>query len=287
MALLVAGASGQLGRAVLDYLLEHHAGAKVIATTRDPQKLASYAARGVDVRKGDFEDAASLPAAFAGASRALIITVDRLDGRFPLHKNAIEAAIAAGVKHIVVPSIVQQGRDTVPLEREYRLTEEEVVKHADAGRVTYTFVRSSWWIDSVAAQLKGAVASGKAVFAAGDGKAAFVSRLDAAAAGAEALAANSSTNAVYEVTGPEALSFGDVARIVSDATGKTVEYVPVTAEQKIAALSAFLPPVVAQLLAAFDVAIGNGEFAKVGDGVQRLTGRAATPIKAVLPALLA
>ena len=100
--ILVAGASGRLGQLVLDELL--HAGVRdIIATTRTPEKLGAYAALGVDVRPGDFNDPETLKKAFQGADRLLLISTDDLFSgkRIQQHQNAIDAAKRAGVRHIL------------------------------------------------------------------------------------------------------------------------------------------------------------------------------------------
>src|SRR5436190_8513588 len=112
--LLVTGASGQLGRRVVELLLEKGA-SSIIATTRTPEKLADFAARGVVVRPADFDDPDSLARAFAGAERLLMISAQIFDlegTRLRQHLNAVRAAGAAGVKHAIYTSLVNPGSES-------------------------------------------------------------------------------------------------------------------------------------------------------------------------------
>ena len=106
MSVIVTGAAGHIGRLVAEQLLTRLPSEKLVLVTRRPEALREFAARGVDVRYGDFDDAASLPGAFAGGDRMLLISTDAVGRRVRQHRAAIDAAATAGVRHVVFTSIV-------------------------------------------------------------------------------------------------------------------------------------------------------------------------------------
>ncbi|MEO5728244.1 MAG: NAD(P)H-binding protein, partial [Byssovorax sp.] len=140
--LLVTGASGQLGRRVVELLLEAKAGT-VVAATRDPAKLADLAARGVLVRKADFDDEGSLAEAFAGVDRLLLISTDSLvrpGHRLAQHQAAVRAAVSAGVGHIVYTSFTNPGVESpITVAPDHRLTEEAIA----ATKLGFTILRNN------------------------------------------------------------------------------------------------------------------------------------------------
>src|SRR4051794_23190970 len=158
--LLVTGASGQLGRRVVELLLDAKAGT-VIAATRDPAKVADLAARGAVVRKADFEDEASLAEAFAGVDRLLLVSTDAVDRpgrRIAQHEAAVRAAVRAGVKHIVYTSMPNPGVDSpVSIAVDHRKTEEAIT----ATSLGFTILRNNLYTDLLLQSLPRAVATGQ------------------------------------------------------------------------------------------------------------------------------
>ena len=111
---LVTGASGHLGRRVVELLLETYDG-RIIAATRTPEKLPEFSQRGVIVRYADFEDPASLLKAFQGVDRLLLVSTDAVDvpgRRINQHRNAVKVAEQAGVRHVAYTSLVNPGPDS-------------------------------------------------------------------------------------------------------------------------------------------------------------------------------
>lgn len=281
---LVTGASGQLGRRVLQLLLDRRAG-RVIATTRHPSALADFAARGVDVREASFDDPASLPRAFAGADRALLISTDALDRpgrRFEQHEAAIAALVSAGVKHVAYTSFVNPRPDSAVLVSEdHRRTEASL---ADT-TLGHTFLRNNLYTDFLPMSLASAVKSGQLVDAKGEGKISYVTREDCAQIAAAALADGFDGRRALAVTGPEAIGGAELAALVSELSGKTITHVSVPAEALVQGMvSHGLPEPVARVLASFDVGAQRGEMSVVDDAVLRLTARRPQSVREYLQA---
>jgi NAD(P)H dehydrogenase (quinone) len=271
--LLVTGASGHLGRRVVELLLEANAGT-IVAATRSPEKLAEFASRGVIVRKADFDDPASLEAAFQGVDRLLLISTDALDApghRLQQHRNAVAAAEKAGVGHVVYTSLVNPGPDSpVLLAPDHQGTEDAL----SASGLGWTVLRENIYADTLLGSLGGAVQMGRLFNAIGDGRAAYITREDCARACAAALDSTFTGRRTLDITGPEAVSQADLARIASELSGQTVEYVPLEANVQVQNLvKVGLPEPIAELLVSFDTGIAQGQFSAVSSTVEDLTGR--------------
>lgn len=279
---IVTGASGQLGRLVVDQLLQAGAG-PIIAVTRNPEKLADLRNKGVDVRKGDFKDPASLGPAFAGGKRILIISTDDLERgkRLPAHSNAVAAAKAAGVGHIVYTSFVGPVPES-PIGFAY--DHQETEKLIAGTGLDYTILRNNFYTDLLLMNGPQSIAMGKHFAAAADGKTGYVTRADCARAAAAALTQESGKKTLT-ITGPEALSQADVAAILSEIAGKTIPYVPLPPADLVRAmvqkgLSEFL----ARVFVSFDEAMAQGYMNIVTDDLKTLTGRPGQSVRDFLTA---
>lgn len=272
--LLVTGASGQLGRSVIRHLLETEkvAPSDIVAASRDTAKLADLAAKGVEVRAADFDDPASLEQAFAGIDRLLVISTDALAVpglRLKQHKAAVDAAVKAGVGHIVYTSMPNPDKSLVSFAPDH-LGTEAAIKASGLG---YTIVRNAWYLDNYLHAMPHNLASGQWFTAHGTGKVANISREDCARADAAALARPGSENATYTVTGAESLTADEIAAIVSSASGKPLAVVHVTPEQlKQGIESAGMPDFVAAMLASSEANVAAGNFELVTGDFEKLTG---------------
>lgn len=280
--LFVTGASGQLGGLILDELAKSGTKDRIIAGSRTPEKARIPA--GIESRKIDFDDAASLDAAFAGVDRLLIVSTDALDEpgkRARQHKAAVEAAKRAGVKHVVYTSAPKVDDSPLVLAPDHKATEEALA----ASGLGYTVLRHNWYTQLLLASLPGAMKSGQLFSAAGTGRTAYVTREDCAAADAAALLSDFEGKRVLELTGPEALTVDDVARLASEVTGKPVAVVQVSEDQFAqGAIAAGLPEFVARFFAAVETNVKDGALDVVSDEFEKLTGRKPTSVKAFLEA---
>lgn len=285
--LLVTGASGHLGRRVVELLLSDPKtkNRKLVAVTRTPEKLSELAARGVDVRAGDFDQPTTLESAFAGVARALIVSTDALDRpgrRLGQQLSAIATAKAAGVKHIVYTSLSNPDPSSrITIAPDHWGTETAL---RDSG-LGYTVLRNNMYTDHLLMGLPHAVSVGKLVNSHGSGRVSYVTREDCAEAAAAALSEPFDGRCVLDITGPAAVTQSELAGILSEVTGKRVEYVAVSAETATQNLQAAgLPLPIAQLLVSFEVASLSGQLAVTSSAVRTLTGKPAQGVAEFLNA---
>ncbi|MDX3773689.1 SDR family oxidoreductase [Chromatiaceae bacterium AAb-1] len=273
--LVVTGASGHLGRKVVEYLLNtlHVAPENIIALSRKPENLADFAAVGVQVRAADFDDTGSLAQAFAGGKRLLLISTDTLDmpgKRLQQHLNAVAVAGQSDIQHIVYTSMPKPETSVLLFAGDHLNTEKAV----QASGKSWTILRNNWYFENLFLSLGHMLESGHWYSAAGDGKVAHIARNDLAYAAAVALAANDVTSKTYTLTGTEAFTETEIAKLVSDVAGKAITVVSLTDEQKIAGLKqAGLPDHLAAVLASFDSNTRSGGVADITDDFYQLTGR--------------
>jgi NAD(P)H dehydrogenase (quinone) len=284
--LLVTGASGQFGRLVIKHLIESQgvAPASIVATSRDAAKLADLAARGVRTVAADYENPASLEAAFKGADRVLIVSSDVLDGtdrRLRQHRAAVAAAKAAGVGHILYTSMPQPDDSLVTFAGDHLGTEEAI----KATGIGYTILRNTWYMENLFGSIPGALKSGAWYTAAGDGKVSHASREDLARAAAAALASDDASNKIYTLTGSQDLTASEIAALVSEISGKKIEVVHVPDEGLVQGMIAGgVPAFIAPIFASFDTNTRAGKLPGVTDSIKTLTGKAPVTLKSFLEA---
>ncbi|GAA4112994.1 SDR family oxidoreductase [Nocardioides fonticola] len=276
----VTGASGQLGRLVADRLLASTDPASVVLLSRDPSRLASYAEQGAQVREADFDRPETLPAAFAGVDRLLLISTDVIGARVAGQVAAIEAAKAAGVGHIAYTSVPEpvpaNPAGVVP---DHAATEEAL----RASGVAWTMLRNNLYADMQDGVLAQGAATGTIVTNAGEGATAYVTRADCAAVAVGVLLGEGHEGRAYDVTGPRAWTAADLAALAAERSGRAVEVVTVDDEAYTAGLvGAGVPDVIAPLLTSFGAAARGGYLATVTDVVAEVGGVTPTPLEAAI-----
>ena len=250
--LLVTGAGGHLGRAVVEELLRRGA-THVVATSRTPDKLAPLKARGVETRAADFERPDTLQSAFAGVDRLVLVSTDALETpgqRLAQHRAAVAAAVASGVRHVVYTSApAPHPTAASSLIDDHFWTEAALF----AAPFTWTILRNGLYMEVLLMGAEQAVKSGQLFSATGGRGRAYVAREDCARAVAGALAGAEGSE-ILDVTGPAALTQDEVAAMLSEVTGRPVVHVDVPAAGLAEGLShAGLPPHLVKVLVDFDV----------------------------------
>jgi len=264
--IIISGASGQLGGLVVKELLARGVPPQnLILVSRTPETLDEYKKLGAATRFGDFAKPESLPAAYAGGTKMLLISIGGGAGPRPdAHKRAIDAAVAAGVKQIAYTSYVAISHgETTGLASDHYQTE-EIIKKSGA---TWTMLRNSIYSDGLVQQGAKMVADGKVAVPATDGRIGYVTREDCAAAAAAVLSSPGHENKAYDITGPDLVGLREIAAAASAVTGKPIEVITADANAP-AARRGFGGPA---------IAVTSGDVAK-------LTGRPATSVRALFEA---
>lgn len=274
--IVITGASGQLGRLVIEQLLGKVPAASIVAAVRSPDKAADLAALGVQVRKADYAQPATLDSAFAGAEKILLISSSEIGQRFAQHQAVINAAKGAGVKLLAYTSVLRADTSLLGLAAEHRQTEVALA----ASGVPAVVLRNGWYHENYTAGIQSDLAHGAHFGCAGDGRISSAARADYAAAAVAVLTANDDqAGKVYELAGDASYTLSEFAAEVADQAGKPVVYTDLPeAEYKAALLNAGLPEFIAELLANSDAAAAKGALFDDGHQLSKLIGRGTTPL---------
>jgi NAD(P)H dehydrogenase (quinone) len=215
----ITGANGRLGRAVAQALAERGLADEVVLITRDPGLVADLAELGFTVRGADFADSASLQRALEGVEDLLLISATGpARERIPLHRNAIDALVGAGVSRVVYTSrVAPRAISAYPFAAIHADSEERL----RAAGVGWTFLRNNEYSENLGPWLQEAATTGELRFGA-KGPIAFVGRADVLEAAIVALTTDGHDKTVYELSGPEALNRGQLAGVLSAAIGRPV-----------------------------------------------------------------
>lgn len=292
--IVITGASGQYGRSLTDKLVALGRGAELILITRTPAKLADRAAQGCSVRYGDFDRPETLAAAVQGAERMLLISGTRVGARVVQHQAAIDAAAAAGVRHIAYTSFIGIDDPANPAEvRHDHIETERLIRASGMG---WTMLRDAHYADAMILMAgPGVMASKQWVSNSGEGREAMVWREDCVDCALAVLTGDGHQGQTYDITGPDLQTFGEVAAIMAEATGVPLSYVPVDDEAQYAIFDAMgIPrqPVDDQSvngipwnsddMVSFGRAIREGFLAIRSDHVEQLTGRPARSVRQMI-----
>lgn len=281
MKIGISGASGQLGQAVLAELVQRGAGHQVVGISRSPGKVQ----RPAEGRQGDFDAPDTLTAAFSGLDRLLLIpSVDLRPGvRGRQLQNAIDAAVSAGVKHLFLMSAAGTRQAEAPaLGEAYWTAEQYLIRTAPA----WTILRMNYYAEAMVQEIQMSAGTG-VLTGLGEERVAYVSRNDLAAAAAGALLGEGHAGAIYNGTGPAAVTGAERARMVSEILGKPLSYAVITQEQLRGGLAqAGLPEVIIQTMLDIKKTFVRGDFDVVTSDIERLSGRSSRTLREVLAASL-
>ncbi|MFD4630063.1 SDR family oxidoreductase [Streptomyces sp. NPDC058284] len=284
MSIVVTGATGNLGRLVVQGLLDARVpAAEIAAVVRDKKRAADLAERGVELRIADYDAPETLRGAFAAGDRVLLISGSEVGRRVPQHRAVVDAAREAGVALLAYTGILGGPDADFDLAAEHKVTEQLIL---DSG-LPHTFLRNGWYHENYTEHLAPVLEHGAVVGSAGEGRVASASRADYAAAAVAVLTGEGHEGRVYELSGDVAWSLAEYAAEVAKQSGKDISYVNVPAEQHLSVLTgAGVPEPMAALLVDVDAAIGRGRLAGTSGELARLIGRPTSGIGEAVAAAL-
>lgn len=278
----VTGATGQLGRLVIDALLARVPADQIVALVRRPDAASDLAARGVAVREADYDRPETLAPALAGVDRLLLVSSDAVGKRVPQHRAVIAAAREAGVGLVAYTSILHADTSVISLAGEHRQTEADL---AESG-IPVALLRNGWYTENYTGSLGAAVAHGTLMGSAGDAPLSLATRADFAAAAAAVLTADDPAG-VYELAGDDGVTLSDLAAEAARRSGKPVVYTDLPEADYRAALEGVgLPAPVAAMLAQADAAARDGALHDDSRTLSGLIGRPTTPLRDAVDAAL-
>ncbi len=276
--ILITGATGHLGSATIEHLLKNTATNSIVAFARNENKAKHLKEKGIEVRIGTFDDTAALDRAMQGIEKVLLIS-GADPNRLQQHKNVVDAAKKAGVKHIAYTGITMKDINASSLKNfmESHFQTEDYIRES---RLTYTFLRNAQYTEVIP------MFTGERVFEtgihlpAGNGTSAFALRREMGEAAANVLLQNGHENKTYEITGSELYSYTDVAQILSELSGKKIAYTDVEAtafQEQLKQLG--IPEFVILLTVGFATDNKNKQFEIATNDLEKLLGRKPTSLK--------
>jgi len=291
--IIVTGASGQFGSAAARMLLEQVAAEDLVLLSRTPENLTEFAEAGAQVRRADFDDPASLRPAMAGGEKMLLISTVRVGSRVEQHTAAVEAAKAAGVRHVAYTSILGCGAPGNPSVEQFdHLATERMI---EASGLAFTHLRDSLYAEAVATAMAiPALLAGHKPENAGRGRVPIVSRDDCVAIAVGVLTQDGHADKAYDVTGPELWALPDAMALVAEMAGKPIVIEPVDDEGMYAYFDSLgvprkasdvMPdgpiPWASEGMVTFGQSIREGFMDIESDDVERVTGRAPRTLRSV------
>jgi NAD(P)H dehydrogenase (quinone) len=269
----ITGATGKLGRLVVDELLAGTDPSTVVATARSVERLADIRDRGAEARRLDYDDPVSITTALDGVDQLLLVSSSELGSRVRQHANVIDGAVSAGVGHIAYTSLVRADSSTMMAAAEHKATEELLAAAARSSDLQVTLLRHGWYIENYTENLGPILDNNAVIGAAGDGVIAGATRADFAAADAAVLLDRTLRGGTYELGG-QGFTLADLALAVGRATGREIPYIDMPADQLRGALAgAGLPEPMVEFLVDSDLGIAAGQLDVEPSTLERLIGR--------------
>lgn len=221
--ILVTGATGQLGSSVISQLNKVSSKDQFAIFARDENKAIKYKEQGIEVRLGDFNQISSLGHAFEGITKLLLISTMEFN-RFEQHKNVIDAAKMAGVKHIIYTGLAIQDIETSNV-KELMQSHFDTEKYIQASGLDFTFVRNTMYTDAIPQIVGDKVFNTGIYLSGGDGKVPYALRREMGEAIANILVQDNHENKIYNITGDIAYSYANVAQTLSELANQKIDYV--------------------------------------------------------------
>ncbi len=280
MTTAITGATGQLGRLVVDRLKTKLPASDIVGLARSPDRAADL---GVAARAFDYSKPETLGAALSGVGTLLLISSSEVGQRATQHRNVIAAAKAAGVRRIVYTSLLHADVSPLNLADEHRATEADL----KASGLAHTILRNGWYTENYTASIPPALAHGAFVGSAGDGRISSAPRSDYADAAVAVLTSEGHDGRTYELAGDDAYTLAELAAEVTRQSGKDVPYVNLPESDYAGILlKAGLPDWLASGLASWDVCASRGALLDEGRQLSGLLGRPTSPLSASVAAVI-
>lgn len=280
MTIAITGATGQLGRLVIDRLKARLPAEQIVALARSPEKAGDL---GVPARVFDYDRPETLATALAGIDTLLLISSSEVGKREAQHMAVVEAAKRAGVGRIAYTSLLRADTSTLSLAGEHLFTEKLIL----ASGIPHTFLRNGWYLENYAAGVQGALAHGALIGAAGEGRIAAAARADYADAAVAVLTGTGHEGKVYELAGDTGFTLAGLAAEISRQTGRDIPFHNLAPADYAAALTgAGVPAPFAEMLAGWDVEIAKGALFDEGATLSKLIGHPTTSLADGVKALI-
>lgn len=283
--ILVTGATGHFGRAAIDFLLKKGVKAgQILALVRNGKSAEDLKNKGVGVVIGDYDNYPSLVKAFAGVEKLLFVSGNDIAKRIAQHQNVVQAAKEAGVKHLVYTSFQRRTEgENSPLwiVAQSHIQTENWLKESG---LDYTILRNNLYMDFLPGFIGEKVLETGVVYVpAGEGRVSAALRSDMAEAAAEVLVSDGHAGKAYDITNTEALSYQEIAEIISETSGRTVRYISPSVEDYGKTLAGFgVPSEVVGIFSGFALAQAKGELDVVSNDLEKLLGRKPVSVKEFL-----
>jgi NAD(P)H dehydrogenase (quinone) len=278
--IFVTGATGQLGRKVIDALLQRVPATSVVAGVRDMAKAADLQAHGVELRMADYDKPETLAAALRGIDRLLLISGNAVGQRTRQHTAVIAAAKAAGVKLIAYTSVLRADTSKLGLAVEHKATEEALA----ASGVPHVLLRNGWYLENFAGRATTALQTGSLLTCAGAGRFSAATRADYAAAAAAVLATSTGhAGERLELAGSSSFSMPEFAALIARVSGKPVACNNLSqADYEAALMKGGLPDFVAAILSNSDASAAAGWLQDDSRTLEKLIGSPTTTLKTIV-----
>ncbi|NOL49038.1 SDR family oxidoreductase [Pelistega europaea] len=272
MKIAVTGATGQLGRFIVEKLKAKIGADSVTALARRPEVAKGL---GVEVRLADYDCPETLDAALQGVDKLMLVSSSEVGKREQQHRHAVNASKKNGIQHIVYTSIIRADQSSLVVAKEHPATEKDIKDSL----IPYTILRNDWYHENYTASVPAAMANGAFYGCAGDAKISSAAREDYADAAVAVLLDEGHENRVYELAGDGAYTLTELAAEISRQTGKSIPYVDLTEDDYAAALvKAGFSDFMARLFAGFDTSAKRGDLFCESKQLSQLIGRPTTPI---------
>ncbi|MFJ6087858.1 SDR family oxidoreductase [Streptomyces sp. NPDC092369] len=274
--ILVTGASGSLGKLTLRHLLDRRPASGLVGLVRDPAKAQDLAELGIELRTGDYMDPASLRKAFTGVDKLMLVPTHAFTERKIAHANVIDAAVDAGVRHLVYAPIIRDHGSTFSMKEITAEDEFTQAKLAESG-LAYTLAEHPPFLDVITPYMGATPYENGVRVPVGDGRFAAASRDDLAAAQAAILTEEGHEGKTYRLTGGPSVSFAEIAKILSDIHGSPVPYVPVSDEEYLDNMRAVgFPDFAVEFVLTWVHGMNAGEWEAKGSDLETLIGHSPT-----------